>query len=327
MERITKGDAFGLLRQVNLNHLMYFWAVGQTGSVTAAAERLGVSQPGVTKQIRLLEHRLGVPLLERGPRGVTLTQNGRAAMRYVEEIVGACTELVRSVPQPAQEIQRPILAGTADAVPKVVIRTILKSLMQGPSPPPVICREWRIDHLLSELSLHRLDLVISDTPLSTSDQQQLRSYTAMSSAADIYAAPTLARKYRRGFPDSLSGAPLLLPAEGTSPRDSIDRWFALHRIRPRIAAEAEDRSLLHHFAEAGLGLVPVASVTAPDVVRQFGLTRVGRLENVREDYFLITVDRQNEHLALSRLRSEIATWSRKSRARSTASNKAKARRE
>src|SRR5262245_59439517 len=108
MKSITKSDPCRLLRQVNLNHLLYFWAVGQTGSVTAAAERLGISQPGVTKQLRLLEHRLGAQLLERGPRGVHLTDNGRMAMRYAEEVVGVCSELVRSTPLKATEAQRPI---------------------------------------------------------------------------------------------------------------------------------------------------------------------------------------------------------------------------
>src|SRR5690242_8841676 len=98
MRVITKSDIFRLLRQVNLNHLLYFWAVGQTGSVTAAAERLGVSQPGVTSQLRRLENRLGAKLLDRGPRGVTLTKAGQLAMRFAEEVVGVCSELVRSIP-------------------------------------------------------------------------------------------------------------------------------------------------------------------------------------------------------------------------------------
>jgi len=302
---------FHLLRQVNMNHLIYFWAVGQAGSITAAATRLGVAQPGVTKQLRQLENRLGAQLFERQARGVRLTQQGLVAMRYAEEVVGVCSELVRNVPLEGREIARPIMAGTADGVPKGIIRAILEPLMAAPAAPRVICREWRIDHLLNELSLHRLDLVISDTPLPESDQHSLRGYTAVSSPADLYAAPRLARKFRKGFPHSLANAPMLMPAEGSSPRAALDRWFALHRIRPRIAAEAEDRSLLNHFAEAQLGIVPVASITASDVVRQFGLVRVGRLSNVHEDYFLITVDRQNEHPALSKLRLSIAQSSKR----------------
>jgi LysR family transcriptional activator of nhaA len=314
MNDITKGDTFQLLRQVNLNHLLYFWAVAQSGSVSAAAQRLGITQPGVTKQLGILERRLGAKLLERQPRGVRLTEHGRIAMRYAEEIVGVCSELVKNVPLKILGAQRPLVVGTADAVPKVVIRSILKALMTDPGAPRVVCREWRIDHLLSELSLHRLDLVISDTPISESDQHSLRSYTAMSSPTELYAAPPIARRYRRGFPASLAKAPFLLPAEGSSPRSALDRWFALHRIRPQIAAEAEDRSLLHHFAEAELGIVPVAAVTAADIVRQFGLVRLGRLTNVREEYFLITVDRQNEHPALVRLRTNIVQ-SRKNKRR------------
>ncbi len=305
MRDISKSDTFHLLRQVNLNHLLYFWAVAQSGSVSAAAERLGIAQPGVTKQVGILERRLGARLLERQPRGVRLTEHGQVAMRYAEEIVGVWTELVRSVPLKTQGPPRALNVGTADSVPKVVIRSILKSLMSEPEAPRVVCREWRIDHLLSELSLHRLDLVISDTAISESDQHSLRSYTAISSPMELYAAPSVARRFRRGFPGSLANASFLLPAEGSASRAALDRWFALHRLRPAIAAEAEDRSLLHHFAEAGLGIVPIASVTAVDVAQRFKLVKLARLTNVREEYFLITVDRQNEHPALARLRGEI----------------------
>ncbi|QDT57001.1 Transcriptional activator protein NhaR [Caulifigura coniformis] len=315
MRSITKSDPFRLLRQVNLNHLLYFWAVGQTGSVTAAAARLGISQPGVTKQLRLLEHRLGARLFEREARGVRLTEHGLVAMRYAEEVIGVCTELVRNVPLQGAKTQRPITAGTADGVPKIVIRALLQPLMAGPDSPRVVCKEWRIDHLLSELSLHRLDLVISDSPLPESGQHSLSSFTAMSSPVDLYAAPRVARKFKKGFPGSLANAPMLMPAEGTSPRAALDRWFALHRTRPRIAAEAEDRSLLHHFAESELGIVPVASITAADVMRQFGLVRIGSLPNVREEYYLITVARQNEHPALSKLRKDLAESALRRRSR------------
>ncbi|OAI54128.1 hypothetical protein AYO47_03500 [Planctomyces sp. SCGC AG-212-M04] len=307
MSRSAPEDTYRLLRQVNLNHLFYFWAVGQSGSITRAAARLGVAQPGVTNQLLALESRLGAQLVERSSRGASLTPAGHAAMRFAEEVVAICSALVRAMPLKGTLEERPFVVGTVDSVPKIVVRSILHPLISGDQPSRIICREWRLDRLLSELSLHRLDAVITDLPLLAREGTPLETYAAGSSAIDLYAAPTLARRFRRGFPACIRSAPMLLPYEGTSLRSSIERWFSLHKLRPTIAMETDDRALLHHFAEAGHGLLPVATITAADVARQFRLKRIGPLTNVREDYFVTTFHRPSEHPALQALRDSLAS--------------------
>jgi LysR family transcriptional activator of nhaA len=267
---------------------------------------LGVAQPGVTSQLQTLEQRLGTRLVERGPRGASLTPAGHAAMRFAEEIVAICSDLVRSLPLKGSEDERPIVIGTVDSVPKVVVRSILKPITSAEQPPRIICREWRIDRLLSELSLHRLDAVISDMPLPAAEGTALETYAAGSSGVDLYATAPLARRFRRGFPASIRSAPMLFPYEGTPLRSSIDRWFLLHDLEPDIAVETDDRALLHHFAEAGEGLLPVATITAADIARQFRLERIGPLKNVREEYYLTTFHRPSEHPALKALRLSLS---------------------
>jgi LysR family transcriptional activator of nhaA len=304
MPGVENNDQFDLLRQINLNHLLYFWAVGKCGSVSAAARRLGVSQPGVTSQVHTLEKRLGATLLERGPRGISLTPAGRVAMRFADGIIGGCADLVRALPVREAE-DRPFVVGTVDSVPKVVVRSILKCITNDVRRPQVVCREWGLDKLLSELSVHNLDAVISDSPLSESDGTGFESYTAASSTVDFYSVPRMARKLRRGFPGSVKTIPMLLPAAGTALRSSIDRWFSLHQMTPQIAVESDDRSLLHNFAEAGLGILPVATISAVDISRQFGLEHIGRINNVHEDYFVTTLRQPNGHSAIAELRQAL----------------------
>jgi LysR family transcriptional regulator, transcriptional activator of nhaA len=228
-------------------------------------------------------------------------------MRFAEEVVAICSELVRSLPLKGSPEERPFVVGTVDTVPKLVVRSILRPLTSGKEPPRIICREWRIDRLLAELSLHRLDAVITDLPLPVPEGTMLETYAAGSSDIDLYAAPSLARRFRRGFPGCIRSASMLLPYEGTSLRSSIDRWFSLHELRPKIAMETDDRALLHHFAEAGHGLLPFATITAEDVARQFRLERIGPLKNVREEYFVTTFHRPSEHPALQNLRDSLAS--------------------
>lgn len=311
MTSIGPTNTARLLNQVNLNHLLYFWAVGQEGSFTAAALRLGVSQPSVTEQVRTLERRLGASLFVRGPRGVTLTPEGRAAMRFAEEVVGVCSELIRAIPLDPAAQSRPLIVGTADAVPKVIVRTILTPVMKDPAPLRVVCREWRVDHLLSELSLHRLDVVISDAPLDEDSNPAFRSYPAQSSPVDLYATPELTKRARKHKQPALADVPWLLPTEGTSLRTALDRWFSIRRHRPTIAAEAEDRALLHHFAEHGHGIVPVATITAAEVARQFNLTRITTLRDVQERYYVTIMDRNHPHPGVTQLQEHLAADARR----------------
>jgi len=71
---------------MNFTHLLAFFEVARAGSVSAGAERLHVSQPAVTREIRELEDRLGLVLFDRLPRGVTLTEAGSLLFDYAERI-------------------------------------------------------------------------------------------------------------------------------------------------------------------------------------------------------------------------------------------------
>lgn len=293
------------LTQINLNHLVYFWAVARSGSVTAGAAALRVSQSAVSEQLRTLEGRLGTVLMERTARGVRLTPAGERAQRYAEEIIGVCSDLVRVIPLKGPGQARPLIVGTADSVPKVVVRSLLSPILQAFPNQRIVCKEWQVDHLLSELSLHRVDFVLSDAPVEAEALPNLSSLSAGGSSIVLCATQSLAKRFQRGFPRSLDGAPFLLPATGSPLRRSMDRWFGLNRVRPRILVEAEDRSQLHHFGESGYGIVPVAEITASDLKRQFGLLPIGVPRGVREEYFAIVMNRQDQHESIGLLREHL----------------------
>jgi len=86
----------------------------------------------------------------------------------------------------------------------------------------------------------------------------------------------------------------------------LDRWFEQHRIRPKVVLEAEDRSNLHYFAQAGHGAIPFALSTAGVLLPSFGLTSIGRLPGLREEYYIVMVDRPRQHPAAAALRADLA---------------------
>ena len=110
--------------------------------------------------------------------------------------------------------------------------------------------------------------------------------------------PELAAEYRDGFPQSLDGAPFLLPTSNTTARRSLDEWFESANIRPAIVAEFEDSALLKVFGQRGLGLFVAPAVISSEVQRQYDVNIIGRLEGVTERFYAISLDRKLKHPAV-----------------------------
>jgi LysR family transcriptional regulator, transcriptional activator of nhaA len=286
---------------MNFNHLFYFWTVGRHGSVTTAANELNVAQPTISVQIRQLEQFFGEKLFDRTGKRMTLTESGQAVMRYADEMFRLSEDMLRSLRQIGPDQGMPLTVGTADAVPKIIVRSVLVPVMQLEPAPLIICREWRADQLLSELSMHRLDLMISDSPAAPSLERRTISHLVTTTPMMLAAVPTLARKYRAGFPKSLEGAPFIMPTSNNAMRESVDRWFQSVGVKPRVVLEAEDRALLHYVAELGQGIIPVAVLSYPQLRRQFGIEKIGLMHDCHESYYAIVIERKQQHPAVDRI--------------------------
>lgn len=289
---------------INFNHLHYFWSVARLGSVTAAAKELHVAQPSISVQIKHLEQSLGTPLFHRAGRRLTLTENGQIVLRYADEIFRLGDDLLAAASGNSDPFAAPLVIGTSDAMPKMIVRALLQPALVAHPGLSYIFREWRVDHLLAELTMRRMDLVLTDSPPTPAVGRNTITYNVGSSGIVLCAAPALARKLKAGFPASLNDAPILLPADNTSLRESLNAWFQANKVRPRVIIEADDRSMLHPFASNAVGAVPVAEVTVDEVAQQFSLERVGVMRGVKEFYYAVAVERDRQHPAVEAICSE-----------------------
>ena len=286
---------------MNHNHLYYFWLVGKHRNLTRAAKELGLAQPTVGAQIRSLEASLKVALLTRRGRNIDLTEAGQIVFRHAEEMFRISAELPDALAGQFSGHPRVLNVGTSDFVPKPIVRRILEPLLKENSDLRLVCREWRIDELLAELALFHLDLVIADRPHPDSSRVHAISHPLFESAMAFFARPALAKHLRRGFPQSLDGAPLYLPVRNTVLRESLDLWFDTNKIRPVVLAEFEDRELLKSFGSGGLAAFPAAAMIENEVRPQFGVERIGWIRGVRETYYAIAVQRRVMHPVVQRL--------------------------
>ncbi len=186
---------------MNYKHLQYFWAVARLGGVVKASEHLHVTPQTVSGQIQLLEEHFGRPLFQKKGCKLELTETGQLAFGYAKDIFSLGEELDQVVRQP-RGTPRPLelRVGVADAVPKPVACLVLEPALQHRQPFKVICREWKLDSLLAELAVHRLDLVLSDRPLPADMSVQAFNHRLGGSSVGFYASKDLAARLKKGFP-------------------------------------------------------------------------------------------------------------------------------
>lgn len=283
---------------LNYRQLHYFWVVAKTGSIVRACEQLNLTPQTISGQITLLEQTVGVQLFQRVGRQLELTEAGRQALPYAEQMfqLGAELEVVlRAQPDGQQLLFR---VGVADVVPKSIVYRLLAPTMETDEPIRITCREDKLERLLADLAIQRLDLVISDSPMPS--HLDIKGYSQRLGECGIsfFATRSLAERHCGDFPECLNGAPLLIPGQETVVRSRLQRWFGEQQIRPRIVGEFDDSALMQAFGQSGSGIFIAPSVIADEVIKQYNVELIGQTEAVLESFYAISVERKVKHPAI-----------------------------
>ncbi len=283
---------------LNYHHLCYFWVVAREGSIARACEQLHLTQPTISSQLRKLEKSIGEKLFKRVGRNLVLTETGQLVLRYADEIFSLGQELTDVLQGRPTGTPLRFLVGVADVLPKLICYRLLEPALHLPEPVQMMCDEGNLDQLLTELTEHRLDIVLSDSPVSPTVSRRAYSHLLGECGATVFGTTKLAQKLRPKFPESLHGMPFLLPGENTALRRSLDHWFDSQGIKPRITGEFSDSALLKAFGQAGVGSFVAPSAIAEEVRRQYRVLPIGELPEIRERFYAISVERKLKHPAV-----------------------------
>ena len=282
---------------MNLRHLRNFWTVARMGGVAKAAERLDLTSQTVSGQVRQLETDLGVSLFRPAGRGLELTDAGRMALSYADEILQLGDEM-KSVLANTQRQPLPVLrVGITDVVPKTIAYRLLAPVGSLSEPVRLICREGNIELLLAELSLHRLDLVFADRPMPAGLSIRGHSHKLGECGLAFFRAARLDYS-DSNFPTCLDDAPLLLPGAGATVRGLIDRWLSEKRLLPCIVGEFDDGALMKAFGQAGAGYFPGPALLKEEICSRYEVKCVGQTEEIHESFWAISAERRINHPAI-----------------------------
>lgn len=288
---------------LNFRHLYYFWVVAKEGSITRAAERLDVAIQTISAQLSLLEQSIGKSLLAPQGRRLVLTDAGRVALGYADQIFLLGEQMQELLMSSDTERMMRLTVGISDSVPKLISSRLLEAALSLPERVKLVCYEDNFESLLGDLSMHKIDVVLTDRPVPSGTTLRVFSHLLGESDMMLFGVPELAKKHRAKFPSSLHAAPVLLPTRNNPVRSRIDHWFETHDVRPNVVGEFDDNALLNTFGRSGLGLFPASSALVADVEKQFGAVPVGELAQVREQFYAISNERKIKHPAIDAILS------------------------
>ena len=274
---------------LNYQHLYYFWIVARAPSLTAAAKKLEISPSTVSTQIKALETRLGQPLFERKSRSLMLTERGKVALAYADDIFSLGTELIDSIASVSghpNHVYR-LRVGVSHHLPKLLAHQLISAATECEDfPIHLVCLQGEASALVADLAVHHFDLVLTDQPVSLASDLPIESHMIGSCGVHLMAAPELAARYREGFPKNLSNAPIILPDPDSKMRQLLEDYFHQEHIHPHVVAELGDSALLKSFGQGGAGLFPVPSSVVSQVSQQYQVEDLGQLEGLTERVFI-----------------------------------------
>jgi LysR family transcriptional activator of nhaA len=281
---------------VNFKHLHYFWAAANAGGIVRAGEQLHVTPQTLSTQIKLLEDRLGCRLFRKSGRRLELTEEGRTALHYAEQIFTLGGELETAL-QSARDGQRTLdfRVGIADSVPKAIAYRLLEPALSAQAQVRLICHEGTLVDLLAQLSVHRIELVIADEAMSKRTSVKAFNHALGTTAMSFYAAPALRRSLKGPFPKCLDGAPMLIQGASSAIRQRLDLWLTERGLRPRLIGEFDDAALMKAFGAEGRGVFMSPTVLDAETCSQYGVKLVGRTSELVEEFFAISAERRITH--------------------------------
>jgi LysR family transcriptional regulator, transcriptional activator of nhaA len=291
---------------MNFKHLYYFWVAARAGGVMRAGEQLHTTPQTLSGQIKLLEERLGRRLFRKSGRQLELTDDGRVALRYADEIFALGSELEGAMREKRAAGGRQVLefrVGIEDALAKTVAYRLLEPALHLAEPVRLICTEGRFTDLMAQLALHRMDLVIADEPLTSRLSVKAFNHELGSSPMSFYAAPRLQQALHGPFPQCLNDAPMLIPGATSTIRPQFEAWLTRHALHPQVVGEFDDGALMKAFGREGRGVFISPSVVEDETCAQYGVQVVGRSDEMVEDFYAISIERRITHPGVAAITS------------------------
>ena len=287
------------MRNLNFNHLHYFWSVAHEGSLTRAAERMNLSQSALSVQIQKLERQIGHPLFDRLGKKLILTEAGKIALDYADTVFKAGDELISTLRGRSVASRQILRVGALTTLSRNFQLEFLRPLV-GRADVELIVRSGTLRDLIAQLETHAIDVVLANSAAPRDNRSLLRNHLLNEQPVSLVGRPPR-RKPRFRFPNDLRTEPILLPSLDSDIRVAFDRILELAGIRPNILAEVDDMAMLRLLARERDGVTLVPPIVVHDELKTGILIEHCRIPEVTEKFYAIVQKRRFPNQLLAKI--------------------------
>lgn len=275
---------------LNYHHLRYFRLIAREMNLTRAAAKLNLSTPALSIQLKQLEENLGHALFIRARGGLELTEAGRLALDYADEIGRAGDELMDVMQHQTRGGRKVLRVGAVATLSRNFQLDFLRPALH-PAEVEVVIRSGALRELLVALHTHEVDVVLSNQPARRDAERPWHSHLLADQPVSLVGVPAWEQKRLR-FPEDFRDVPVILPSMESNTRAAFDRLTSAAGARPRVMAEVDDMAMLRLLAREGEGLALVPPVVVRDEIESGVLVETHRIPQIRETFYAVTPSRR-----------------------------------
>ena len=287
------------MRNLNFNHLKYFWAVAHDGTLTRAAHRMHVSPSAMSVQIQKLEHQIGHGLFDRVGKQLMLTEAGRIALDYADTVFNLGDEFLSTLQDRSVDRRQVLKVGALTTLSRNFQLEFLRPVV-GRVDVELIVRSGTMRDLLAQLEAHAVDVVLANSAAPRDARSPLRNYLLNQQPVSLVGRRRPGKRQFK-FPEDLRTEPIWLPSLDSEIRLAFDRVLELAGIRPIILAEVDDMAMLRLLAREREGVTLVPSVVVRDELDAGVLVEYCRIPEVTESFYAIAKKRRFPNRLLAHL--------------------------
>lgn len=248
-------------RCMELRQLRYFVAVAEEGNISRAAQKIFLTQPALSRQIKALEEEIGQCLLERQAHSIRLTRAGKALLREARELLEHAEDVLERVRAAEREVR--LRVGYAPSLATGVLSPAVENFAQKHPTARVELFDLSTMEMLAGLESESLDIVLTVGHESRGGGLKWTPLVQAPWKLAVSRKHPLIRK-KRLTPNDIAGESLLVFCRRGYPEywETISEWFRTKRLRPKVAGEYDGAESLMAAVESGMGVALVTTRTA-----------------------------------------------------------------
>jgi LysR family transcriptional regulator, transcriptional activator of nhaA len=275
---------------INYHHLYYFKVIAEEGTVSKAALKLRLGQPTLSAQLKQFEDNLDVQLFERHHKKLVLTEQGRVALEYAQNIFRMGSEMFEVLHDRIRPLKPSLHVGALDSISKRIVVQLTKHAFSI-SPCQITLSEGKLDELIRDLTAHKVDLILTNHLPSGLDAKLLYPKSIAKNGVVIFGAKCF-RHLSKGFPKSIAQVPIIFPTFDSKLRQDLEHWGKVNDIEFNIVVETQDIAVKKLMAVGAIGLIPTAKHSVIENELRGELFEIGTLDGVWEELYLVSAQRK-----------------------------------